>query len=140
MPLRDWRQQASPVTDFQSPIDLFTFVSTVDSSADRADAFAIESAWEASGFIQYFTAKEKYDREHPGHEEAEAKQYAATHGGKKKPNIRDLPERWQREFMTPDRAGPDFGETLRRVNDFDRRVNAERKLEEQARRNNGIRN
>jgi hypothetical protein len=99
---------------------------------------AIERAWETSGFKEYFTAKVNYEREHPGHEEAEARQYEATHGGARKPNIRDLPERLQRDMMTPDRPVPDFGDTLRRVIDFDRRVEAERRLEEQQRRNNGL--
>jgi hypothetical protein len=101
---------------------------------------AIKNAWAAAGFEVFFTAYEKYYREHPGGEAAEQREYAATHGGKKKLSIRELPERWQRELMTPDRPKPDFGETLRKVIDFDRRVNAERKLEEQSRRNNGIRN
>jgi hypothetical protein len=69
---------------------------------------AIETAWEASGFTQYFMAKEEYEREHPGQEEADAKAYAATHGGKRKPHVRDMPEKWARWMMTPDAPPPDY--------------------------------
>ena len=72
---------------------------------------AIESAWEAAGFKQYF-GHIKYDREHAGQKEAEARKNAATHGGKKQPNLRDAPERVMRYVMTPAPIGkpPDFGE------------------------------
>jgi hypothetical protein len=76
---------------------------------------AIEAAWEASGFTQYFLAKEKYDRDHPGQEEADAQAYAAAHGGKTRLHVRDMPERWARFMMTPDAPPPDAAYWFNRV-------------------------
>lgn len=96
---------------------------------------AIETAWEASGFTQYFMAKEKYDREHPGQEEAEAKAYAATHRGKRKPHVRDMPERWARWMMTPDAPSPDFAYWFNRVPAGSGETAAERRKAEMERQN-----
>jgi hypothetical protein len=115
-----------------TPRDAF-FLDDVRGLVNKRLAADIQAAWDASGFSEYFAAKEKYQREHPGQEEADQQAYAAAHGGKRKPHVRDLPENWQRWMMTPDRPGPDFGATLRSVIDFERRVAAERKLEEQSR-------
>ncbi len=116
-----------------TPRDGF-FLYDVRRLGDKRLARAIEAAWEASGFTQYFMAKEKLDRENPGWEEAEAKAYAATHGGKRKLHVKDMPEAWARFMMTPDAPKPDFAYWYNKVSAISAAAAAEDRKAEKDRR------
>ena len=105
-----------------TPRDAF-FLDDVRRSGNKRLSPAIEFAWEASGFTQYFAAKEKYMREHNGQEMAG------------KMHVRDMPEQWQRFMMTPDSPKPDFSDRLFNGPVGDGVSNAERRRNEIERQN-----
>lgn len=117
-----------------TPRDGF-FLYDVRRLGNRHLARAIENVWELNGFTQYFMAKEKLDREQPGHEEARAKAYAATHHGRKQLHVKDMPEAWARFMMTPDPPAPDFGYWFNRVSAMSAAAAAEDRRAEIDRRN-----
>jgi hypothetical protein len=117
-----------------TPRDAF-FLDDVRHMGNKRLSSAVETAWEAGGFKQFFAAKEKFEREHPGQEEADAEAYAASHGGKKKLRVREMPEHWQRWWMTPNAPPPNYVDMFNRAPAGSGETNAQRRAAEIDRQN-----